>query len=224
MRARWLPRFAGDGVASRGSTDPVGPVPLEDADEMFAQLDNGNLSDVGDSEDEEDDDFIFEEAGSDDSLKLGKLQMNQMRNKRAKKHHGAGKLLGSRQLILVEFAMKMNLFWAVLSLVLAWLSSVPDRHTSPVPPFRSFGFDYGSRTNASFLDANNFLDATSVVQLPPGYPAPASASSVVRVDLNCRPPDTLFSGHGNSIGSVVLNQHVFAMQGWKIYPIILQTK
>ncbi|KAH6934642.1 hypothetical protein HPB50_026259 [Hyalomma asiaticum] len=101
---------------------------------------------------------------------------------------------------------------AVLSLVLAWLSSVPDRHTSPVPPFRSFGFDYGSRTNASFLDANNFLDATSVVQLPPGYPAPASASSVVRVELNCRPPDTLFSGHGNSIGSVVLNQHVFAMQ------------
>ncbi|KAH6942539.1 hypothetical protein HPB50_007596 [Hyalomma asiaticum] len=41
-------------------------VALEDADEMFAQLKNGNLSDVGDSEDEEDDDFIFEEAGSDD--------------------------------------------------------------------------------------------------------------------------------------------------------------
>ncbi|KAH6935390.1 hypothetical protein HPB50_005550 [Hyalomma asiaticum] len=41
-------------------------VALEDADEMFVQLDNGNLSDVGDTEDEEDDDFIFEEAGSDD--------------------------------------------------------------------------------------------------------------------------------------------------------------
>ncbi|KAH6921767.1 hypothetical protein HPB50_004673 [Hyalomma asiaticum] len=41
-------------------------VALEDADEMFVQLDNGNLSDVGDTEDEEDEDFIFEEASSDD--------------------------------------------------------------------------------------------------------------------------------------------------------------
>ncbi|KAH6940235.1 hypothetical protein HPB50_026403 [Hyalomma asiaticum] len=41
-------------------------VALEDADEMFVQLDNGNLSDVGDTEDDEDEDFIFEEAGSDD--------------------------------------------------------------------------------------------------------------------------------------------------------------
>ncbi|XP_075722084.1 uncharacterized protein LOC142765261 [Rhipicephalus microplus] len=43
-------------------------VPLEDADEMFAQLDNGNLSDVGDTEDEEDDDFVFEETGSNDGV------------------------------------------------------------------------------------------------------------------------------------------------------------
>ncbi|KAH6919683.1 hypothetical protein HPB50_029329 [Hyalomma asiaticum] len=41
-------------------------VALKDAGEMFVQLDNGNLSDVGDTEDEEDDDFIFEEAGSGD--------------------------------------------------------------------------------------------------------------------------------------------------------------
>ncbi|KAL3187756.1 hypothetical protein MRX96_024512 [Rhipicephalus microplus] len=43
-------------------------VPLEDADEIFAQLDNGNLSDVGDTEDEEDDDFVFEETGSNDGV------------------------------------------------------------------------------------------------------------------------------------------------------------
>lgn len=43
-------------------------MPLEDADEMFAQLDNGNLSDVGDTEDEEDDDFVFEETGSNDGV------------------------------------------------------------------------------------------------------------------------------------------------------------
>ncbi|KAL1486515.1 hypothetical protein MTO96_046927 [Rhipicephalus appendiculatus] len=42
--------------------------PLEDADEMFAQLDNGNLSDVGDTDDEEDEDLIVEEAGSDDCV------------------------------------------------------------------------------------------------------------------------------------------------------------
>ncbi|KAH6933503.1 hypothetical protein HPB50_015839 [Hyalomma asiaticum] len=79
MRARWLPHFASDGVASRCSagmkpelfysaTRARRPrlVALEDADEMFVQLDNGSLSDVGDTEDEEDDDFFFEEAGSDD--------------------------------------------------------------------------------------------------------------------------------------------------------------
>ncbi|KAH6925086.1 hypothetical protein HPB50_000308 [Hyalomma asiaticum] len=79
MRARWLPQFASDGVASGGSagmkheffysatrTRRPRLVALEDADEMFVQLDNGNLSDVVDTEDEEDDDFIFEEAGSDD--------------------------------------------------------------------------------------------------------------------------------------------------------------
>ncbi|KAH6946215.1 hypothetical protein HPB50_012230 [Hyalomma asiaticum] len=41
-------------------------VALEDTDEMFVQLDKGNLSDVEDTEDEEDYDFIFEEAGRDD--------------------------------------------------------------------------------------------------------------------------------------------------------------
>lgn len=85
-----MPRFAGDGVASRGRTAAFAYfsgagmkpqffysatrarrprfVPLEDADEMFAQLDNGNLSDVGDTEDEEDDDFVFEETGSNDGV------------------------------------------------------------------------------------------------------------------------------------------------------------
>ncbi|KAH8019987.1 hypothetical protein HPB51_023803 [Rhipicephalus microplus] len=43
-------------------------VPLEDADEMFAQLDKGNLSDFGDTEDEEDDDFVFEETWSNDGV------------------------------------------------------------------------------------------------------------------------------------------------------------
>ncbi|KAH6921241.1 hypothetical protein HPB50_027776 [Hyalomma asiaticum] len=39
-------------------------VALNDADEMFVQLDNGNLSDVGDTEDEEDDDFILKRLAS----------------------------------------------------------------------------------------------------------------------------------------------------------------
>ncbi|KAH6923162.1 hypothetical protein HPB50_024122 [Hyalomma asiaticum] len=80
-----LPCCSGRGLRRQtGSADPAGTgmkpeffysatrsrrprlVALEEADEMFVQLDNGNLSDVGDTEDEEDEDFIFEEASSDD--------------------------------------------------------------------------------------------------------------------------------------------------------------
>nr|XP_054927287.1 uncharacterized protein LOC129385153 [Dermacentor andersoni] len=96
---------------------------------------------------------------------------------------------------------------AVLSLFLDLLSSAPKLRTSLASPLPSFEYSHGSYTDVPFLDS------TSAAQLPPGYPALSSTSSLLPVDLNSWHSETLFSGHGTSVGSVVLNPHVLTMQG-----------
>ncbi|KAL3224696.1 hypothetical protein MRX96_049456 [Rhipicephalus microplus] len=97
-----------------------------------------------------------------------------------------------------------------LPLVLACLSSCPDRHISPALPFRSFDFDYGLCPNANDLGTSNCSDRTAVVKLPPG--CTPSASSTALTYLKSRHSDTAFSGHGNTIENVGRNRYVFAMQ------------
>ncbi|KAL3224695.1 hypothetical protein MRX96_049455 [Rhipicephalus microplus] len=72
----------------------------------------------------------------------------------------------------VSYAMRLLITQMTLAVILAWLSSFPDRHTSPVLPFRSFDFDYGLYPNANVLGTSNCSDSTSIVKLPPGYRTP----------------------------------------------------
>lgn len=91
-------------------------VPLEDAYEMFAQLDNGNLSDVWDDEDNgEDDDLIFEGTGDDDGVlcTLETSDESDEEQPHIKKRHGAEKCSGNHQLVLVEVPTKMSPVWMI---------------------------------------------------------------------------------------------------------------